>query len=406
MGDGAKLIHTGGKDRIQFSEGTASFGPGAALAFESPLAKFGSDLASLPLQDVTAQDLAVAFGLDPSEGLSVLSLGQFPMQWTAGSVTDMGIDGVQLNPRMASFPLPDGSQTWSNRVLRDVSGRKILHHYYGTFEFASSVGTALTAVVSAASPILVEQYANGEVTVKGRVDLLLPGNGYVRGEVLFDDPLYKIEFFADDVNIPMLDSLADILPSAPSNCIPATTNAGALDIATDCLETHRRAYRIFSEAVAASTPAALATNGVPRSPPDVEALAGSVLNAWAYSALTPVTAPLGQINDLVKEMGASASASDDIQSILLYYQALMRARDAVANGGLSGFPAEQAELDAALAEAAAAAIARSKEMDAVESLESMRNAMRLLVEAESIRTTAGVAANPALIRQRGRVLQV
>ena len=46
--------------------------------------------------------------------------------------------------------------------------------------------------------------------------------------------------------------------------------------------------------------------------------------------------PLGQIQELVDELSKSASASADIDTILRYQQALMRAKEAIANGDTIG----------------------------------------------------------------------
>jgi hypothetical protein len=151
-----------------------------------------------------------------------------------------------------------------------------------------------------------------------------------------------------------------------------------LDAATDCLRSFAAAYVNFSASALAVTPVEVEAGNTPNSPPDDFDTMTSMVEAWVYAGLTPAvqSLPLEQLRALLRQFGQSAAASSEVTAVLRYQLALLRAKQAVADGALEGSADAQQDLDEALAEAEAAARSRAREPDAIRNLDDMREAGR------------------------------
>lgn len=401
---GARLVTSDGREFLEFTEVEAGFGPQAPLQLiprpPSPaLQDANANPQRIPLGPLTVQDLAPALGYSPEEGIPVTVFDRFPLRWIAGTLEDHGIRGARFATGDLGLPLPAASGDYPEFVLPLDGATTFSLPFYG--EYSLPDGTALPPLVrtSPADPGWLTLRADGTVTYRNRSDLKLPGGMKVGADLDLDLPVWRFQFHADRVHVPMIGSLADLLPGNPEACLPAGTTPSVLDQATLCLTAHARAYHLFSASAAAAAPVPedLSHPGL-RAPPDDVATGVSVLEAWIASARASLTTalPLGQLRELLGQTRQSAAAASGLEDVLRYRLALARLELAAAQGALSGSTETEAEIDAAVAEVELAALRRARDPNALRSLPALSESLSLLVDTQGVLQELERPSNPAL----------
>ena len=341
------------------------------------------------------------FGFDSVRGLKITFSQRFPLIWRGGVIDDGGIRSARFGFDSPALQVPDSSGNYPGFTVDFTRSRGLRIPFSGDVALPEPGGTTspIQLRIGVEKPLWLTLNPDGRISLIGGGELTLPNGGFFRADLRLDDPMYQFQIAADRVNIPALGSLVDLLPAGPETCIPAAATAAQLDQATRCLGAFARAYANFSAAVIATAPGdTRLTLASEDAPPDPFAAVSSALEAWGFSALAKPTQnlPLDGIRELLRQFGQSASGASDLESATALRLALLRAKAAQVKNNLTGTPEARAELDAALAEAEAAALARANEPDAVSSLESMRQIARLMLEAEAVRQEANVPAGPLL----------
>ncbi|MBX3745149.1 MAG: hypothetical protein KF833_07545 [Verrucomicrobiae bacterium] len=388
---GARVVEVEGREYLEFTQATPSFGDDSPLQFapRPPGALHGPPGGPflLPVGPLSVADLAPVLGSTPEDGIPVLFFGQFPMLWTAGVLEDYGIRGARFAPNGLGIPLPPESGDYPDFVLDLDAATEVALPFYG--EFILPDGTDFPAQVRTGpgDPGWLTLRADGTLDYRNRSMLRLPGGGRVGADISLDLPVLRLQFFADRVHVPMLGNLAALLPTNAAVCIPAGTVATNLALAERCLQGFVRAYQLFSASAASISPIPdNPTNAFPGLPPTDVATSVSVLEAWAQSALSPVTAPLPlePLTELLTQTRKSAAAASGLEAVLRYRLTLNRVELAVRRGAVLGSSAAQTELNAALAEVDLAALRRAGNPGSLRSLSTLREALELLVETQPV----------------------
>src|SRR5690606_2935653 len=133
----------------------------------------------------------------------------------------------------------------------DLSDQEVLRlPFHGVFPLSDGTANPVTLTVSPKRPLWLELRADGGVGLGGTGTVSLPGGGSFRASLRMDDPVYELHLSVDSVEIPLLGSLAELLPDAFHLCTfnPDTEQAVA------CLRQHARAYAAFSASAGATAP--------------------------------------------------------------------------------------------------------------------------------------------------------
>ena len=236
--------------------------------------------------------------------------------------------------------------------------------------------------------------------LSGRAEVFLEGGTSFAGELLLDDPFYQIKLEAGGLTLPLVDGLAVLLPANAAGCLPANNDAASLDLAAACLKPYAESYANFSASVSgAAVLGADPDAAAPVEPPGPFDAGLSALEAWSFGALTP-TAQAMPLQSLVEFFDFSCDATagtQDCESVVRYLLALERARLALETGALDGSPDEVQALEQAIADAETAAIARARDPEAVASLKSLSETLKLLLSIEGIRQELGIVGNAGLL---------
>ena len=384
--NGAGLLNSNGQTVLEFERVAGAFPPESPFQLANPLARSAGETVRWPAGPLSFADLAGWFGVNPEEGLPLIIFGRYPVRWRGGVLDDRGLSGGQFHFDTPDLPLPDWSGTCVAPVLDLSSDRALRIPFAGEFELADGTANAARVRVRCASPLWLTLLADGHLSLRGPAEVYWPNGASVLAQLDFDDPQYRLALSASGLRVQGLSNLVQVLPDNPAGCVPAGSDPAQLAQATVCLDKHLRAYTHFNAAVAAS-----ASNSPASSTPlaDYVNLTGDVLEAWGHSAAAKVTPalPLGQVVALASHFGHQAAAAPELPEVLAYRQALLRARAAVQAGALSGSEADRQQLDLALREAEAAALARARSPDATLSLASMTRAARMLLDSETLRQT-------------------
>ena len=389
-----------GDASLNFVEAEVGFSPTAPITFATESGTLQLAVArengSLPVGPLDAQALANAFDIDPEEGIPVRFFDRFELNWIGGTLTDFGIQAPRFRIVGIDLPLPDASGDYPELVL-DFRQRQLRLPFYGTFTLPDGTDDPPQAVVSPHAPLWLTLCADGRIRLEGRVSLSMAGGAELAADLLFDDPNYNLQIAADGVNLPLIDTLAELLPDAPDSCLPEATGAAQLEQATRCLSSFAIVYQNFSAAAAAAM-ANADERDAPVAAPDASSVAGAVLRAWGYSALTPTAQvmPLDELQELLQQSGRAASASGDLCSAATHYAALQRAQLAVADGTLSGSGDAELLLVDAVAEARKAVRLRLLDAEALNSAEGVVATLRLLLEIESVNQSLGESSGDLL----------
>jgi len=410
---GGRIVEREGRRYVQFSEAAASFGRSSNLQFGLPLVRGAPaqaaalargrftpandpppELLELPMDGITPQDLAAVFGLDPAGGIPVTLFGMFSLRWLEGTLTADGIEGARFAVDVANLPLPGASGDYGGLVVDLSDTGRVRLPFHGEFPLPDGTDDPPRLAVAPAHPLWLELRADGGIALGGRGELTFADGGRLLVDIHLDDPEYRLSLVAEEFEVALLDSLADLLPSDAAALVPGTAAEAQLDIASRGLLGFARAFHHFAASATGVVPVggATAPESLPAEPPGSVATVASLLDAWAYAAASPAAQAtnLQALQDLVRQIARATAASRDSASILRHRAALARARVVLDDPGyVSALPGMQEDLDAALETARAAAIARSREPDAIGSIQSLNESIRLLVETEEAMALGG-----------------
>ena len=220
-------------------------------------------------------DLAGLLRLPAGGGVRLRIHGRSEMLWKGGTLTREGIRGGVFAMVSPGLGLP-GEIGGYDREFTPL-------HLASPMGFSCRGSLALGQLgrleISRARPLRLLLHPGGEVTLRGSGDLLLRDGSRFHADILLDDPIYAISLRAGNLEIPLVGSLADLLPANPAGCVPAATDEAALNGATDCLRAHERAYRHFLAASRSLRPDAPADAAI-SSVPGAADLTGAALEAW------------------------------------------------------------------------------------------------------------------------------
>jgi photosystem II stability/assembly factor-like uncharacterized protein len=353
--------------------------------------------ALLPLGPLTVAQLESAFGLAPGTGLPVKLFDRFPLRLVEGLVKDHGIEGARWALDQLGLPLPDFTGDWVGGLFDLAAGDCGRFPLYGEIPLPELGEVNATLKTTREKPLVLRLCPDGEMALSGPATLEFSNGARLTVEVTLDDPVYRLRLAAESVTVPVAGALALVLPDNPEACLSPGPTDAELDVAATCLRSFRRAYLRFAQTAVAGRP-----NDAPSlnqtDPPSALDTAGAIAEAWAASALTPLLTalPLEPMRELARNLGRSASGASDFKSAADSLRELVRlkaALDAYAGQQLAGndpaLPGLQDEIDAALEEATAAAIARSRDPEALSSLECLRSALTALVDVWGLRQWLG-----------------
>ncbi|RME92201.1 MAG: hypothetical protein D6766_10465, partial [Verrucomicrobia bacterium] len=351
----------------------------------------------LPVGPLSVDQLEQLFNLPAGEGIPVKLFDRFPLRLVEGVIKEHGIEGARWALDKLGLPLPEFSGDWAGGVFDLASGECGKFPVYGQIPLPDLGETNVKLTTTKEKPLVLTLCPDGEIALSGPATLEFSNGARLTVEVTLDDPIYRLQITAESVTVPVTGALALVLPDDPAACLPPGASDAELDVAAACLRSFRRAYFRFTQAALAGRP-----NGAPSlnqtEPPSAIDTAGAIADAWAASALTPlITAlPLESMRELARNLGRSASGASDFKAATEYLARLIKLKESVsayaqnaAAGNDPALPALQQDIDAALDEATAAAIARSKDPRAISSLECMRSVAKTLVEIWALREFLG-----------------
>lgn len=422
--EGGRLIDTNGQPMIEFRALQFRFGPNAALRIATPRtsqaaprplglrSSGGSDPAMqdvlslvlpegqsglLPLGPLSVQQLEELFNLPSGQGIPVKLFDRFPLRLVEGVIKDYGIEGAKWALDQLGLPLPNFTGDWVSGVFDYASGECGTFPLYGEIPLPELGETNAKLKTTKEKPLVLKLCPNGEISLRGPAALEFSNGARLTVAVTLDDPLYRLQLGAESVVLPVAGALALVLPDDPSVCLPPGATDAELDVAEACLRSFRRAYLRFAQTAVAGRPNDAPSLNQPE-PPSAIDTAGAIADAWAASVFTPLATalPLQPMREMALHLGRSASGATDFKTAVEYLNQIVKLKaslDAYAQNALAGndpaLPGLRQDIDAALDEATAAAIARSTDPEAITSLECMRSALTTLVEIWELRQLLG-----------------
>lgn len=225
--------------------------------------------------ELSFADLASLLRVPAGAGIRLRIHGKSEILWKGGVLTRHGIRGGIFSLVSPALGLP-----------ADFGG---YDREYTPLDLPSPVGFSVRGSlplgqlgrleIPRASPLTLLLHPGGEVTLRGSGSLFLRDGSRFHADILLDDPVYALSLRAGNLEIPLIGSLADLLPANPAACVPAASSEAALNQATDCLRAHERAYRLFLAASRGLRPDAPedADRATVPAPAD---LTGAALEAW------------------------------------------------------------------------------------------------------------------------------
>lgn len=385
FGQGARQVSVNGTQFIEFSAADVGFGPGSPIQLAAPLTASGGDTRRIPVGALKLEDLLAAFGLPSDQGLELVIFDTIHLKLKAGTFEDGRLKQARFSVDLAGLPLPGDSGDYPEFTLDLPPTDGVRIPFFGEFTLPDGTGSSPTLSIPAKRPVWLTIKPNGHLSLVGRADMSFPQGPSFSVDLSLDDPLYHLQMVATGLHVPLIGSLSELLPDSPESCLPAGATAAQLTAARLCLSRYDCAFVNFSAATVGASPAS-EPGATPELPPQEFNLTTSVLDAWTYSALATAgqSLPLSSIQDLLKQTGHSASANRSLNQVLCNHLALVRARQAVVDGALTGDPTAQAALDTAINEANAAAIRAASSIDATLNLNNFLEAARCLLEVKAI----------------------
>ena len=382
--NGARVITNGTLQEIEFTSAVAGFGPDSPLQLAAPLSWSGATPKRVSAGSLDVTAIAQLFDRNPADGLDLLLFGKTPITWLGGVLADDGIRGARFSlKQLQGLPLPGSSGGYSEFSFDFNRKDGLRIPFSGEFTLPDGSGSAPKLLIPSQRPLWLTIKPGGQLALEGRADLTFPGGPGFSVNFGLDDPHYHLKMVANGIHLPLIGSLAALLPNSPAQCIPASPNSNQLNLATACLRSFDNAYLNFSASAVGVAPA---TNEVasPDAPPQPVALAISVLEAWTHSALASQSLPLANLQELLQQSGDSAVAARDLETICAHHLALLRAKLARQTNAFQGNAAAETALNDAIAKVVAAAIRRADDPDAVVNLGNMAATARCLLEIQNL----------------------
>ncbi len=400
---GALQTNVGGQAQLVTTNLLVQFGSNSPIQLPSAFRYQSNAPQSIPLGPLDIATLSRIMNGNPTTGVEVLAFGRVPLRLTAGVIDDSGVRGARVSLASAGIPLPLESGQYSDFSLDLADGRAIRIPFYGEFALPDGSPSPAKIVVPADRPAWLELRASGQIALGGRGDLLFEDGPHFRVDFTWDDPNYALQIFAEGIHVPLIGSLADLLPLTPA--LPSGTDAAKLDLLRQKLGCFDRALLNFSAAAAGAAPASV-SNSV-AAPPQAIVTATSVLDAWGFSSSCDLGSPKsGQaLRGALRQAGQSAAAAPDLNGVLAQWLALLRISQAIGDGSISADASTQTEVMSAINQATAAAIARARSDAAVSSLDALQAALKTLAEIEELRQKLGIASNADLTAEMAGLLK-
>ncbi|MCU0254564.1 MAG: hypothetical protein MUE47_08510, partial [Acidobacteria bacterium] len=412
---GGRIVEQEGRKFVEFTEGEVRFGRRGALQLIGPLvrgavspARFGlraladDEPVLLPLENLTVEELAEAFGLAPGEGLGVELFGVFKLRLISGTFSERGIEQPVFAVQMNNLPLPARSSAYAGLTIDFSDPDEVRLPFHGEFTLPEARGQGATIRVPRSRPIILILRSDGSMALRGRVQVGVPGDGRYTADLSLDDPNYAFGLSAAGVEIPFLDSFSELLPDNVVALVPPTTDGEQLDFATRGLESFARAFHDFSAAAAAAAPVGQdLEDGGDRPPGDVGSAFARLLDAWAFSAASPVAHVVADdaVADVLDRLARVGSGATDLMSSTEYLASAARLRAMLADPAFDATqPGARARLDAAMLELERAVFARCTDPAATASFETVIETIRLVLDVAASRQLLGFERVSPLVR--------
>jgi hypothetical protein len=386
---GARILTNDGAVMIEFSTATASFGPNSAFQFATNLSIVNASPRQIPIANLDVATLAAAFGLPPAGGLPVVLFGRFPILLMSGIFQDTGLRGGRISLPGLALPMPGLSGTYPDFVIDITPKGGLRIPFAGQFAMPDKSDFPPTLTIATNRPVWVEFKPGGEIALGGRADLAFSNGPSFTVDFGFDDPHYYLQMAATGVHLPLLSSLADLLPSAPT--VPNTTVASQLDAARAQLGCFDSAMLNFNAASAGAAPASF--DNLTSAPAQAANTAASVLEAWGYAGNCGGGFSLTSLSGAFNHASQVAASANDLKGALEQRCALFDIKVDAASGNISG---DTSELDAAISATADAVVAHAGAADAVDSLTNLVQVMTCLLEIEKARQQIGLTLDPRI----------
>ncbi|MDB6069783.1 MAG: hypothetical protein JWL81_954, partial [Verrucomicrobiales bacterium] len=324
--DGGNLVAGNGGPFVEGRRMVVGFGEGSPTQFiqfttglPGPLtlqAPPGQTL-RVPRGPLSYQTLATLLGVPPTGGIALQVHGKSEVLWTGGTLTRTGIRGGTFRLLKPAMTLPGVMGGYEKETVDLTRPDPIGFSIHGSMR----LGKLAQLTIPRARPLSLHLLPGGGVTLTGSADLLFDDGARFNVEVFLDDPVYSLSLRAGNVEVPLMGSLADLLPDDPASCIPGGSDKVALDHAAACLEAHARAYRFFIAAARGLRPDGPG-DAVVQSVPDAVDLTGAALEAWATLRAADLTnsLPLQEIQQKVESLsrqtrGGGSTPVETIQAV-------------------------------------------------------------------------------------------
>ena len=409
--EGARIVEIDGREYVEFTDASISFGSESPLQFAGlsggiqaasvgggsrSLSKHGVGTARLPLDSLTAADLAEAFGYDPTEGIPVLLFNRFPLRWISGTLEDFGISAPVFALDGIDLPLPGASGEYAGYALDFLSGKPVRLPFHGEFEIPDVTGFGATFRVPRSRPIWLSLCPDGRIALEGRVEVAFANGASFMADLTLDDPVYRLELAANGIQIPSLIRFGDLLGNDFSFCLPGQADDAALDDAEACLARLEGVLRNLNASALASLPFTGSDEGSSSFlPPGFVNEAGGMLGDWAEAGLARVvaSADLADLQPLLENALQSTTHDSPLQSVLAKLADLQELDLARIGGGFGSDAGSDALLHDAIDVLTSQALDLLDEPDVFSSLESIPSLARLLSELSMNRESLGTDAD-------------
>ena len=280
--DGGRLVTENGRTLVEGNRFVVRFGDespvqfaaddGAGMEVNLP----AGETRRLPLGEMPFAELAAALGINAAEGIPLEMFGIFELVWKGGTLTKQGIRGGRFTLRKPGLALGGDLGNFESTVLDWLGGGDLVLPFAGEIK----LGERAKIIVSRARPLMLTLRADGEMALVGGANLVFVDGARFGVEVLLDDPSYCLTLRAGNLEVPLITSLAQLLPDSPADCVPGGFDEAALEHAETCLRASDRAYRLFLAAARGIRPAGPG-DAVIQSVPTAADLTGAAADAWA-----------------------------------------------------------------------------------------------------------------------------
>ncbi|MFW6353622.1 MAG: hypothetical protein ACOC3I_04460 [Verrucomicrobiota bacterium] len=336
---GARLEEGGAGPRLRFAAGR--FVRGAHDP--APVATNGAEV-TLDLGDLDPPAVAAAFGL-PGGGVP-LPWGDGIVLWEDGVLGEGGWGGLQLDPGLGDFALPDGRLAVTVETDPRTGERALVVCFHGDWSPLPDTAFRLPR----ADPLKIYLFESGEVQAHGTAEATFPNGARLRGTLRWVEPVFEFSFEGKELTIPAIDGLAGRLPGMDfAGALPAGRDEASLDAARDVLLAHQRTLRAVAAGSSAQAGDDLSASGGAAA--EIIDPGSSALHGWAHflsagggGALSPELREI--VAGVIAQAGKTAEASQDPAFVL---RVLLDLRRLLATDETDFHPAAEAAATRALA---------------------------------------------------------